>query len=209
MSDYLECGECGTNKFMAEWDRVECENGHGVTGNILPPYRRPEFLRRYPKGSVVPEWNHYCADGHEPVASMGDRCPVCRRDADGKVSEPPRREAEQRVIEAGYRLASWAVSVKLRPGSNTPEFIAELLARTQAFALAHDDLAALPSPAEAGEKVALPPFPICDKCGICSHCGYDADAHLRPCNNCGDDGHAGWECVLSPAAPSDAKAGER
>jgi hypothetical protein len=69
-----------------------------VKADLLAAERRlgrPEPPRRYPKGSVVPEWNHYCADGHEPVASMGDRCPVCRRDADGNVSGPPRREAEQ------------------------------------------------------------------------------------------------------------------
>lgn len=52
-------------------------------------------------------------------------------------------DAARKVVEAGERLASWAISVKLRPGSNTPEFVAELLVRTQAFAIAHDEFAAL------------------------------------------------------------------
>lgn len=32
MSDYAECPECGSNKFMLEWGRIECENGHGLEG---------------------------------------------------------------------------------------------------------------------------------------------------------------------------------
>ena len=59
---------------------------------------------------------------------------------------------------------------------------------------------------EAGQgKPTLPPFPICDKCGICLHCGGTADDHKRPCSNCGNDGHAAWECVFAPAASHEAE----
>jgi hypothetical protein len=99
--------------------------------------RRPEPPRRYPKGSVVPEWNHYCADGHEPVASMGDRCPVCRRDADGKVSEPPRREAEDaRRMQDLHDSACGCLDFR----------------RTLLCMAVYKFISALPSPAEAGEK---------------------------------------------------------
>ena len=50
-------------------------------------------MMRYPKGSIVPEWTHYCADEHEPVASLGRYCPVCHTDAEGNkspaLSTPP------------------------------------------------------------------------------------------------------------------------
>ena len=51
-------------------------------------------MMRYPKGSIVPEWTHYCADEHEPVASLGKYCPVCHTDAEGNkspaLSTPPK-----------------------------------------------------------------------------------------------------------------------
>lgn len=33
---------------------------------------------------------------------------------------------------------------------------------------------------------------------VCGFCEESAEDHTRPCGNCGDSGHAKWECVLSP-----------
>lgn len=36
------------------------------------------------KGTVVPEWTHYCRMGHEAIASLGDHCPICEPGGDAK-----------------------------------------------------------------------------------------------------------------------------
>ena len=44
--------------------------------------------------------------------------------------------------------------------------------------------------------LSTPPVPAPTK--DCEYCDASAADHKRPCGNCGDEGHAKWECVLPP-----------
>ena len=58
------------------------------------------------------------------------------------------------------------------------------------------ELVALKATPEAAPR---PPHPA-SHCDVCAEYPDPKD-HLRPCGNCGDEGHALWECVLPERAP--------
>ena len=60
MSEYYECPECGTNKFMSEWDRVECENGHGVDGGLPLNRRAPAQPAQPVEAKPVRKCDKWC-----------------------------------------------------------------------------------------------------------------------------------------------------
>lgn len=74
----------------------------------------------------------------EDRAALCEAARILAKHVRAESSYADMRKAMEEAFAAADLLASWALSLNLRPGSNTKEFIAELYTRTLNYARASD-----------------------------------------------------------------------